>query len=98
MASLLDLNIPVMIFTLPYSGHEWHIVAGWQREGKLVDVHPSSRYEDLAVAIRPFRAIHRLNQARVLHVSQSDANADYVKAIKGKSSPKIIAATKTAQT
>jgi hypothetical protein len=87
---LLELNIPVMIFTMPYSGHEWHIVAGWQRQGKLIDVLPSSRYEDIAVAVRPFRAIQRLKQARILHVSPGEAEPKYTTAIKDRFGSEII--------
>ncbi len=84
MARLLELNTPMVVFTMPYSGHEWHIVSGWQREGKLIEVFPSSKYEDITLAIRPFRAIHRVKEARVLHVSQGDADQKYVQAIKDK--------------
>jgi L-fucose isomerase-like protein len=87
---LLDFNLPVVLFTLPYSGHEWHIVAGLQREGKLIEVLPSSKYEDIAVAIRPFRAIHRLREARVLHLSQKEANPDYVQAVKARFGTEIV--------
>lgn len=90
MAALMESQLPMMIFTLPYSGHEWHIVASWQREGKLVDVLPSSRYADIAEAVRPFRAIQRMREARILHVSQNEANADYVKAAKAKFGAEII--------
>jgi len=79
-----------VMFTLPYSGHEWHIVSGLQREGKLIEVLPSSKYEDIAVAIRPFRAIHRLREARVLHLSQREADPAYVKALKTKFGTEII--------
>jgi hypothetical protein len=82
--SLLELNIPVVVFFPPYSGHEWHIMAGLQREGRLIEAVPSSSYEELAIAMRPFRALHRLKEARVLHVSHGPANQGYVKAIKDK--------------
>jgi L-fucose isomerase-like protein len=88
--SLLELNRPIMMFTLPYSGHEWHIVAALQREGKPIEVLPSSDYADLAVAVRPFRAIRRLRDTRILHVSQSPADAGYVKAVKEKFGTEII--------
>ena len=80
--ALMDTGHPVMVFTMPYNGHEWHIISGWQREGRLVEVYPSSRYEDVAAAIRPFRALQRLRETRVLHVSQHDPDAKYVQAIK----------------
>lgn len=87
---LMATGLPVMIFALPYSGHEWHIVGGWQRQGKLVDVLPSSRYEDIAEAIRPFRAIQRLRETRILHVSLGDADPQYCKAIKDKFGTEVI--------
>ena len=90
LESLFELGIPVVLFALPYSGHEWHTIAGWQREGKLIDVFPSSRYEDVLVAIRPFRAIHRLKEARVLNVSNGPADAAYCQALKEKFGTEII--------
>jgi hypothetical protein len=90
IAGLMELGLPVMIFTTPYSGHEWHIVASWQREGKRVDVHPSSRYEDIPVALRPFRAIQRLRETRVLHISQNDADPKYVAALKDKFGTEVL--------
>ena len=90
LQSLFELGIPVVLFALPYSGHEWHTIAGWQRQGKLIEVFPSSRYEDVLVAIRPFRAIHRLKEARMLNVSHGPADAAYCKAIKEKFGTEII--------
>jgi L-fucose isomerase-like protein len=90
MQGLMDTNLPLMIFSMPYSGHEWHIVAAWQRQGKCVEVFPSSRYQDVATAIRPFRALHRLRETRVLNVNTSDADNGYVQAIKDKFGTDII--------
>jgi hypothetical protein len=87
---LLDLNIPTVLFTLPYSGHEWHIVASWQRQGKRIEVLPTSRIEDLPEAVRPFRAIHRLRETRILHVSHGDADPGYCGAMKEKFGTEII--------
>jgi len=90
LEGLFELNIPVVLFTLPYTGHEWHVVASWQRLGKPIDVFPTSRYEDIPVAIRPFRAIHRLKEARVLNVNHGPADATYCKAIKDKFGTEVI--------
>ena len=84
LQSLMELGIPIVLFSLPYTGHEWHTIASWQRQGKLIEVFPTSRFEDLLVAIRPFRALHRLKEARILHVNQGPADAAYCKAIKEK--------------
>ena len=82
--SLIETGRPVMVFFMPYSGHEWHIIAGLQREGKLVEALPSSDYRDLAVAVRPFRALRRLRETRVLHVSQGAADPKYCEAIRAR--------------
>lgn len=84
LSPLLELDLPVVLFAEPYCGHDWHTVASLQREGKRIDCYASSRFEDVAAAVRPIRAIRRLKDAKVLHVSQGDANADYVKLIKDK--------------
>jgi L-fucose isomerase-like protein len=82
--ALLELDLPVVLFAEPYCGHDWHTVASLQREGKRIDCYASSRFEDVAVAIRPIRAIRRLKDAKVLHLSQGDASAEYVKLVKEK--------------
>ncbi len=81
---LMELGIPVALFSLPYTGHEWHTIASWQKLGKLIEVYPTSRFEDVLIAIRPFRALHRLKEARILHVNQGPADAVYCQAIKEK--------------
>jgi hypothetical protein len=90
LQSLLDLNIPTVLFALPYSGHEWHTIAGWQRQGKLIEVFASSKHEDVLVAIRPFRARHRLKEARVLNVNYGPADAAYCQALKLKFGTEIV--------
>ena len=84
LQSLMELGIPIVLFSLPYTGHEWHTIASWQRQGKLIEVYPTSRFEDVLIAIRPFRALHRLKEARILHVSHVPADAAYCKDIKEK--------------
>lgn len=90
LKGLLELNVPLVLFTRPYTGHEWHVVASLQKEGKLIEVVPSSDLRDLAQALRPFRAIHRLREARILHVNQGEADPAYVKAIEEKFGTKIL--------
>ncbi len=87
---LLELGLPVMVYTVPYAGHEWHTIASLQRQGKLIEVLPSSRFEDVAVAIRPFRAIQRLKEARVLNVNFNDADPAYCAAIQQKFGTQVI--------
>ncbi|MBM3334690.1 twin-arginine translocation signal domain-containing protein, partial [Candidatus Sumerlaeota bacterium] len=34
ITGLLDLGVPVIVFSRPYAGHEWHIIAPLQKQGK----------------------------------------------------------------
>jgi len=88
--ALLETGRPMVVFFMPYSGHEWHIIAGLQREGKLIEALPSSDYRDLAVAVRPFRALRRLRESRVLHISQGPADPKYCEAVRAKFGTEIV--------
>lgn len=90
LQSLFATNLPIVLFSLPYSGHEWHTIASWQKQGKLIEVFPTSRHTDVLTAIRPFRAIQRLSEAKVLHISQHSPDASYCKALKEKFGTEII--------
>ena len=79
------LNVPTVLFAEPFCGHEWNTIAGaLQRQGKRVDCWASSTFDDVVPAVRPFRAIRRLKDAKVLHVSLVPADPAYVKNIKDK--------------
>lgn len=90
LQSLMELGIPIVMFSLPYTGHEWHTIASWQRQGKLIEVYPTSRFEDVLIAIRPFRALRRLREARILHVNHGPADAAYCDAIRKKFGTEIV--------
>lgn len=90
LQSLMELGLPIVLFADLYTGHEWHTIASWQKQGKLIESFPSSRFEDVLVAIRPFRAIHRLKEARILNVNYDVADAKYCAAIKDKFGSEII--------
>lgn len=79
LAELLKLNKPTVLFAQPYSGHEW---SGFGRlmqqpEGALLDCILSSDRTRIAEAIRPFRAIHHMREARILDVTTKEIPADF---------------------
>lgn len=90
LQSLMETGIPVVLFAPPYSGHEWHTIAAWQKQGKLIEVYPTSRFEDVLIAIRPFRAIQRMREARILNVNYDVADAAYCGALKEKFGSEVI--------
>lgn len=68
---ILRAGRPTVVFAVPYSGHEWAGYGALQREprGAKMECLLTSDYSQLAEAIRPFRAIHHLREARVLDLT-----------------------------
>ena len=71
---IVELGKPTMIFAAPYSGHEWVGFGSLRKEekGAKVDCILSSDYSQLAAAIRPFRAIHHLREAKICNLTTRD--------------------------
>jgi len=82
---ILSAGVPTMVFAVPYSGHEW---VGFgdllnQPLGQKMDCILTSDYKQLATAIRPFRAIHHLREAKILNL-QTGGPDEYPEKIKNK--------------
>lgn len=77
LKEILGSGKPTMVFAVPYSGHEWVHWGALRRteEGARMDCILSSDLNQLAVAIRPFRAIHHLREAKVLNLTTRDFSA-----------------------
>jgi hypothetical protein len=72
--ALLDQGKPTVVFAAPYSGHEW---VGYgdllrQERGARMECMLTSDYSQLERAIRPFRAIHHLREAKILNLTTND--------------------------
>jgi L-fucose isomerase-like protein len=82
---ILSVGQPTMVFAVPYSGHEWAGFGSLQKEpfGAKMECILTNDYQQLAVAIRPFRAIHHLREARILNLT-TQSFAEYANDIKNK--------------
>jgi len=71
LAEILNAARPTVVFAAPYSGHEWAGFGALQKQekGALLECILTSDRKQLAVAIRPLRAIHHLREAKVLDVT-----------------------------
>ncbi len=87
---------PTMIFAAPYSGHEWAGFGGLlkQPQGAMVDCILTSDLNQLPVAVRPFRAIHHLREAKILNVSARPWPAEMTGAIKDKFGTECVVITR----
>jgi len=86
LAEILKSQRPTMVFAAPYSGHEWTSFGALRKrdEGALLECILSSDFSDLAVAVRPFRAIHHLREAKIVNVSSRQPDETQLNAIAGR--------------
>jgi hypothetical protein len=82
---ILAMGRPTMVFSVPYSGHEWYDLSFIRREelGKKMECILTTDYNQLAAAIRPFRAIHHLREAKILNLT-TGSFAEYAEDLKAK--------------
>jgi len=68
---ILSVGQPTMVFAVPYSGHGWTSFGALQEQelGAKMECLLTSDYRQLAAAIRPFRAIHHLREAKILNLT-----------------------------
>ncbi|HUU26525.1 MAG TPA: hypothetical protein VM123_01820 [archaeon] len=91
LEGILAAGLPTMVFAVPFSGHDW-VRFGELRKQKLgekMECLLTSDYRQLAAAVRPFRAIHHLREARILDNTE-DLPAEYAEAVKNKFGTEII--------
>jgi len=82
---ILSVGKPTVVFAVPYSGHGWTGFGALQKQelGARMECMLTSDYKQLAVAIRPFRAIHHLREAKILNVTNHSFTG-YANAMKNK--------------
>jgi L-fucose isomerase-like protein len=68
--AILACGRPTALFAAPYSGHEWAQFGALRQKpaGARLECFLTSDRAQLAAAVRPFRAIHHLREARILNV------------------------------
>ena len=63
---ILDGSHPMVVFSLPASGHDWMYAPRWHRQGHRVTLMPSGDYDELEQALRLLRVIPMMKQTRIL--------------------------------
>jgi len=82
---ILSVGRPTTVFAVPYSGHEWVSFGSLLNQplGGKMECILTSDYQQLANAIRPFRAIHHLREAKILNLT-TQSFTEYANNIKNK--------------
>ena len=57
---------PMLVFSLPASGHDWMYAPRWLRAGHRVALLPSSDYNELERALRILRVVPMMRRSRIL--------------------------------
>jgi len=68
-------GLPVVMFSQPYSGHDWSQWSKLLAKGRRVEIVASSDFSGLEGPLRVLAARHQIRQSRVLCV-RSDGHAD----------------------
>jgi len=63
---VLAENRPMVVFSLPASGHDWMYAPRWHRAGHPVALLASSDYNELERALRLLRVVPMMQQTRIL--------------------------------
>ncbi|MEJ2704358.1 MAG: hypothetical protein P8Z79_18135 [Sedimentisphaerales bacterium] len=82
---VLSVGKPTVVFAAPFSGHGWTGFGALQQQklGAKLECMLTSDTNQLAVAIRPFRAIHHLREAKILDLTTRSIDS-YATAMKDK--------------
>ncbi len=85
LKKILEMGKPTMVFAVPYSGHEWIRFGTMQKQkiGARMECMLTSDYSQLVTAIKPFRAIHHLGEAKILNLTTQQSD-EYVSKIKNR--------------
>jgi len=96
MRELLTFGRPTMIFSAPYSGHEWYALSQFrgQEIGRRMECVLTTDYAQLAAAVRPFRALHHLREAKILNLATRTQPKGYPDEVKKKFGTEIIQVTR----
>jgi hypothetical protein len=66
LGKLIDVGLPTVLFSQPFSGHGWMYFPQWRKQGKKVVLLPSSDWKELDRAVGLLRVPACLKQTRIL--------------------------------
>ncbi len=71
LSRTLAMKKPILLFAAPYSGHEWSGFGSLRNQpgGEKLECMLTSDLGQLGGAVRPFRAIHHLREAKILNLT-----------------------------
>ncbi len=68
LSKLIDVGLPTVLFSQPFSGHGWMYFPQWHKQGKKVILLPSSDWSEIEKAVSLMRAPAWMKQTRILAI------------------------------
>ncbi|MDZ7373729.1 MAG: hypothetical protein ONB23_07135 [candidate division KSB1 bacterium] len=90
LEAILGMGYPTVLFSQPYSGHDWSWIGQRTARGDRVDVVSSSDFEDLLPYLRIFDAIRRVRQTTILCIRQNREKDDFSRQLEQHYGVKVI--------
>lgn len=66
LGKLIDVGLPTVLFSQPFSGHGWMYFPQWHKQGKKVVLLPSSDWTELDRAVRLLRVPAWMKRSRII--------------------------------
>jgi len=66
LGKLIEVGLPTVLFSQPFSGHGWMYFPQWRKQGKKVILLPSSDWSEIDRAVGLLRAPAWLKQTRII--------------------------------
>ncbi len=87
---LASSGLPTVLFSQPYSGHDWASVPEMRAKGHRILCLSTGNFDDLQPALRLVRTTHLMRNTRILYVNSSPLDAQAVERIKERLGPQVI--------
>ena len=68
IAPILDAGYPTVVFSQPYSGHDWSKICKLPKTGKKVVLLATSNYDEITELAGVMRVAPQLRQTRIIHI------------------------------
>jgi len=83
-------GLPTVLYSQPFSGHDWSRVPALRKAGHRIICLATSDYGEIAGACRLIRTIRRLKETRILYVSNGPYGEKQAAAIRERLGPTVV--------
>lgn len=87
---LAATGLPTVLYSQPFSGHDWSRVPALRKAGHRIICLATSDYGEIAGACRLIRTIRRLKETRILYVSNGPYGEKRAAAIRERLGPTVV--------